>query len=138
MKSKRIILDTNLWISFLISKKFTDLDNLIKTEKVVLIFSNELLEEFIEVAKRPVIKKFFPKKDVEKLLDIFDQFADLIHVTSNLDLCRDEKDNFSLNLSVDGNADYLVTGDKDLLVLKKIKKTKILTYRELVEIIKWN
>ena len=136
MKSKRIILDTNLWISFLISKNYTALDNLIKTNKVVLIFSNELLEEFIEVVKRPKIKKYFAKKDVEELLDTFDQFADLINVTSQLDLCRDEKDNFLLNLSVDGNADYLVTGDKDLLILEKIKKTKILTYREFIEVIK--
>ena len=136
MKSKRIILDTNLWISFLISKKLTALDNLIKTEKVVLIFSEELLEEFTEVVKRPKIKKFFAKKDVEKLWETFDQFAELIEVTSKLNLCRDEKDNFLLNLSVDGNADYLVTGDKDLLVLKKIKKTKILTYREFIKIVK--
>lgn len=136
MKSKRIILDTNLWISFLISKNYAVLDNLIKTNKVVLIFSNELLEEFIEVVKRPKIKKFFGKKDVEELLDTFDQFADLINVNSQLDLCRDKKDNFLLNLSVDGNADYLVTGDKDLLILEKIKKTKILTYREFIEIMK--
>lgn len=51
---------------------------------------------------------------------------------STLNFCRDEKDNFLLNLAVDGNADYLITGDKDLLVLEKIEKTKILTYSEFV------
>jgi len=136
MKNKRIILDTNLWISFLISENFTELDELIKTKKVILVFSNELLEEFIEVVKRPKFKKFFSKKDVELLLDTFDQYADLINVTSQIDLCRDEKDNFLLNLSVDGKADYLVTGDKDLLVLEKVNKTRILTYRELIKIVK--
>ncbi|SKB53558.1 hypothetical protein SAMN05660776_1744 [Salegentibacter holothuriorum] len=112
-----------------------EIDQLIKTEKVVLIFSNELLEEFIEVVKRPKFKKIFAKKDIEKLLDIFDQFADLITVTSKLKICRDEKDDFLLNLAVDGSADYLVTGDKDSLILKKIDKTKILTYSELLEIL---
>jgi len=136
MKNKRIILDTNLWISFLISENFTELDELIKTKKVILVFSNELLEEFIEVVKRPKFKKFFSKKDVELLLDTFDHYADLINVTSQIDLCRDEKDNFLLNLSVDGKADYLVTGDKDLLVLEKVNKTRILTYRELIKIVK--
>ncbi|WP_079735223.1 putative toxin-antitoxin system toxin component, PIN family [Salegentibacter salegens] len=135
MKSKRIILDTNLWISFLISKNHMEIDQLIKTEKVVLIFSNELLEEFIEVVKRPKFKKFFAKKDVEKLLNMFDQFADLINITSKSKICRDEKDDFLLNLAIDGNADYLVTGDKDLLILKKVNKTKILTYSELLEIL---
>ena len=52
-----------------------------------------------------------------------------------MDICRDEKDNFLLNLSVDGKADYLVTGDKDLLVLEMINKTRILTYRELIKLV---
>ncbi len=136
MKGKRIILDTNLWISFLISKKYPDFDELIKWEEVTLIFSHELLEEFLEVAKRPKFKKFFSEKDVEKLLDVFDQFAELVDVSSTVDICRDEKDNFLLNLSIDGKADYLITGDKDLLVLKNIERTKIVTYRKMIESVK--
>lgn len=126
-------MDTNLWISFLISKDYTELDDLIQNKKIILVFSDELLEEFIDVVKRPKFEKFFSKKDIEKLLNTFDQYADLINVKSKIDICRDEKDNFLLNLSVDGKADYLVTGDNDLLILKEIKKTKILTYRELIE-----
>ncbi len=132
MKSKRAILDTNLWISFLISKKFKEIDDLIQSKKIVLVFSDELLEEFIEVARRPKFKKFFAKKDIEILLETFDQYADLIKVTSEMDICRDEKDNFLLNLAVDGKAEYLVTGDNDLLILGKIKNTKILTFPELI------
>ncbi len=133
MKNKRIILDTNLWISFLISKKFLELDKLIKKNKFVLVFSDESLEEFIEVVKRPKFKKLFPKRDVEKILEAFDQYGELVKVTSKTAFCRDAKDNFLLNLSVDGNVDYLVTGDNDLLVLKEIEKTEILTYRALLE-----
>ncbi len=132
MKSKRTILDTNLWISFLISENFTAIDDLIQNKKIVLVFSDELLEEFIEVINRPKFKKFFAKKDIEKLLETFDQYADLIKVTTEIEICRDPKDNFLLNLSVDAKADYLVTGDKDLLILEKINKTKILTYQELI------
>lgn len=62
MENKRIILDTNLWISFLITKNHKSVDDLIKVKKLVLIFSDELLEEFIEVVKRPKFKKFFLKK----------------------------------------------------------------------------
>lgn len=133
MKSKRVVLDTNLWISFLISKKFTEIDNLVQSKNITLIFSNESIEEFIEVVERPKFKKFFSKKDIEKLLDIFDQYAELIKVKSKIDICRDPKDNFLLNLAVDGKVDYLVTGDKDLLILEKIKKTEIITYRNLID-----
>jgi len=133
MKSKKVILDTNLWISFLISKNFKEIDSLVQTKDIKLLFSNESLEEFIEVVGRPKFKKFFSKKDIEKLLDIFDQYAELIKVKSKINICRDPKDNFLLNLAVDGKADYLVTGDKDLIVLEKIEKTQIITYRDLIE-----
>jgi len=133
MKNKKIILDTNLWISFLISKKFSQIDKLIENQRIILIFSNELLEEFIDVVSRPKFKKYFSKKDIEKILEYFDQFGKLAKVTSDIKICRDEKDNFLLNLSVDSKADYLITGDKDLLILENIENTKILTFSEFIE-----
>lgn len=51
----------------------------------------------------------------------------LLRFTSDVTICRDEKDNFLLALAKDSGADYLITGDKDLLILKTIEKTKILT-----------
>tara|TARA_Y100000815_G_C13245349_1_gene463395 strand:+ start:194 stop:607 length:414 start_codon:yes stop_codon:yes gene_type:complete len=133
LKSKRVILDTNLWISFLISNNFKAIDNLVKTGEITLIFSNELLEEFIDVVKRPKFKKFFSQKDIKALLELFDEYAELIEVSSDLDLCRDKKDNFLLNLSVDGTADFLITEDNDLLVINEIRNTKIITYSEFIE-----
>ncbi len=131
MKSKKVIIDTNLWISFLISKDFSFLDNYIETGKIELIFSEELFSEFISVAERPKFKKFFAETDVKHLMKIIGRFGILIRVSSETDLCRDKKDNFLLNLAIDSNADYLVTGDLDLLELEKIKKTKIITIQEL-------
>ena len=46
---------------------------------------------------------------------------------SNVNLCRDQKDNFLLSLSKDSQANYLITGDKDLLDLKTLENTKIIT-----------
>jgi uncharacterized protein len=128
MRNKKIILDTNLWISFLITKKFTQIDKLIESKKITLIFSDELIAEFIDVAKRPKFEKYFSKKDIEKILSYFDEFGKLIKVKSDIQLCRDAKDNFLLNLSVDSKADYLITGDNDLLVLEKIERTKIMNF----------
>ena len=133
MKNKKIILDTNLWISFLITKKFTQIDRLIESKKITLIFSDELIAEFVDVVNRPKFEKYFSKKDIEKILNYFDQFGKLIKVKSDIQLCRDEKDNFLLNLSVDSKADYLITGDNDLLVLDKIERTKIMNFTEFVK-----
>ena len=133
MKSKLVILDTNLWISFLITKDFGFLDKYISTKKAKLVFSEELIQEFVEVVTRPRFQKYFKETDIEHLLHIFDNFGIMIKVTSKIEQCRDHKDNFLLNLAVDSKADYLVTGDKDLLEIEKIITTDIVTIRQLMD-----
>ncbi|NLO03988.1 MAG: putative toxin-antitoxin system toxin component, PIN family [Bacteroidales bacterium] len=126
-----MIFDTNLWISFLITKDYSFLDKYIENGKARLFFSEELIQEFLTIAKRPKLQKYFTDKDIEHLPHTFDNFGILIKVTSQIKICRDYKDNFLLNLAVDSKADYLATGDKDLLEIKNIEKTKIITIREL-------
>ncbi|QTE24427.1 putative toxin-antitoxin system toxin component, PIN family [Polaribacter cellanae] len=86
--------------------------------KITLIFSNELIGEFVEVVSRPKFKKYFSKRDIEKLLGCFDEYGKLIKVESDVKICRDEKDNFLLNLSIDSKAKYLIIGDRDLSNLR--------------------
>lgn len=133
MKSRKIILDTNLWVSYLISEKFNSIDNLIENKKITLIFSDELISDFIEVVNRPKFRKYFSKTDIEKLLDYFDLYGKMIKVKSEVNICRDQKDNFLLNLSIDSKADFLITGDNDLLVLRKIERTKIMNFTDFLE-----
>jgi len=136
MQSKRVILDTNLWIYFLISGKLDDIDNYILKGNLKIIFSQELIEEFIEVASRPKFKKYFSFHDITNLLRLFEMYGEIIHVTSRFNICRDPKDNFLLDLAVDSQADYLVTGDNDLLVLQKVENTKIISIQELLTFLK--
>jgi putative PIN family toxin of toxin-antitoxin system len=123
----RIILDTNLWISFLISKDLSKLDEILFEKKAVLVFSKELLDEFLEVAKRPKFRRFFSKLDVENILETIDEYADFVIVKSKITNCRDPKDNFLLSLAKDGKADFLLTGDNDLLDIGVFEKTSIET-----------
>ena len=126
-KVSRIIIDTNLWISFLITKDFSKLDEIIFSRHGILVFSQELLDEFLEVAKRPKFRRFFSTSDIEEILETIDEYADFVKVQTKIEVCRDQKDNFLLSLSVDGNADFLLTGDKDLLDLIKFGETTIIT-----------
>ncbi|MEX0662462.1 MAG: putative toxin-antitoxin system toxin component, PIN family [Balneolaceae bacterium] len=126
----RLILDTNLWISFLISSNYEKLDELLFNQKCELLFSQELLEKFVTVAKRPKLRKYISRDELENILETIDEVAEFINVSSEIKECRDPKDNFLLSLVVDGKADYLLTGDKDLLVLKKIGDTEIKTISE--------
>src|SRR5690554_6477489 len=131
----RLILDTNLWISFLISSRFEKLDELLFHQKSKLLFSQELLEEFVTVSKRPKLRKYISRDELNDLLETIDEVAEFVNVTSEISECRDPKDNFLLSLAVDGKADYLLTGDKDLLVLNKISNTEIITISEFFDII---
>lgn len=85
--------------------------------------------------KRPKFQRFFSHKDIESLLEIIQDYSIFIDVKSNVKICRDEKDNFLLSLAKDSKADYLITGDKDLLVLETIDKTKILTITDFFKIV---
>lgn len=126
----RLIIDTNLWLSFLLTGDNSKLDSLLAGKSITLLFSQELIDEFIEVAQRPKFRKYFSVDDLEDVLTRVRTKAEFISVTAIADLCRDPKDNFLLALAQDGKATHLLTGDKDLLVLKKVGKTKILTIAE--------
>ena len=123
----RVVIDTNLWISFLISNHYIKLDKILSDKLLVLLYSQELIDEFIEVALRPKFKKYFTAEDLQALLISISDRAIFIEVSSSVSLCRDPKDNFLLALAKDGKATHLLTGDNDLLVLKTFGKTKILT-----------
>lgn len=126
VKKKRVIVDTNCWISYLIGKRLSLLTTLLCDEHIELILCEELLAEIEEVTKRPKFIKYFPKEEVASLLSFLRLKGYMIKPTSSLQLCRDEADNFLLNMAQDAKAHYLVTGDNDLLVLKKIGTCSIL------------
>lgn len=131
IKKTRIVLDTNILLSFLISKRHIQIDTLLKTEKVELVFSEELLHEFLEVINRPKFRNLLKQDDINELLGSLHGVSTVVKVTSSVKKCRDAKDNFLLALCKDSKANYLITGDDDLLVLKQFEKTRIIKYTEI-------
>ena len=132
-KPLKLIIDTNLWVSFIISRKQSLLDPFLFNEVARLLFSTELITEIQETIKKPGLKKYFGTNALEEMLSTFEPFIDLIQVESIVTVCRDPKDNFLLSLAKDGKADYLLTGDKDLIDLIKFGKTKIKTISAFID-----
>jgi putative PIN family toxin of toxin-antitoxin system len=93
------------------------------------------LNEFLSVVKRPKFRKFFEPEDIENLLEVIEDYAEFVDVKTSVSICRDMKDNFLLSLAIDSMADYLITGDKDLLELVNIDNTKILTMSQFLALI---
>ena len=130
LKIKRIIIDTNLWISFLITNDFNKLDHFLDSDKYQIVFSEELFNEFLEVLHREKFNRYFNDLNIKYLIEIINDKVLFVNVFSVVDVCRDVKDNFLLSLAMDGDVDYLITGDNDLLSLKHFQKTSIITIND--------
>jgi len=125
----RVVIDTNIWISFLIGKSLTGLTDAIIANRVQVLFSDDLFSELLEVLQRPKFKKYFSSAAIEQLLALLYEKIAWVNVVDEFTDCRDKKDNFLLNLSVSGHADYLITGDADLLVLNPFHGVEIVSYQ---------
>jgi uncharacterized protein len=132
-KPIRVIIDTNLWVSFLIGKQLSSLQPLLETGIVQPILAQQLLTEITLVTQRPKLRKYFPPEKVEALITLLTNIGQVIEIYSEVSVCRDPKDNYLLALAQDSQADYLLTGDQDLLIIETFGITKILTYQAFIQ-----
>ena len=132
-KPLKLVIDTNLWISFIISKKLNQLEPILLTENCRILFSMELIEELEATIKKPKLQKYFSEDALEEMLTIFDPCIDLIKIKSKIEICRDPKDDFLLALAKDGKANLLLTGDNDLLEIGKFGITSIIKIADFIK-----
>lgn len=74
----RAIIDTNLWVSFLIGKTFGKLKYLLIQGVITPIFSPQLLDELTTVTQRPKLQKYFQPDKVQELLLFLNEISDII------------------------------------------------------------
>lgn len=123
----KVIFDTNIWISFLIGKQLSSLKNYISAGQIQIVITSQLLKEIENVTDRVHLRKYFPKESVFELIDLLQAIAINVEAKQKHTLERDIKDSFLLDLIDTSKADYLVTGDKDLLELKRFMSAEILS-----------
>lgn len=109
------------------------LSSLIEHEQLIFLWSEELVEELIRVSQRDKFRKYIPIDQLNSFLGQLQSKSELVNVQSAVKLCRDPADDFLLSLAKDGTADFLITGDKDLLALSQIFSTQILTLSTFIE-----
>lgn len=127
VKKLRIILDTNWYISATISKNSRRIIyNLLNNNRVVVLFSEELLVEYQSVIGRDKFKKIVSVRQALRFMNLMIPKLENIIIKTTIQGSRDVNDNYLLSLSVDGKADYLITGDNDLLILENIENTRII------------
>ncbi len=85
------------------------------------------------LTKPKLAKHFKNNHALDEMMIAFEPFIEFISVKSKVDVCRDKNDNFLLALAKDGKANFLITGDKDLLILENFYKAKILTINDFLK-----
>jgi putative PIN family toxin of toxin-antitoxin system len=133
----KIVLDTNVLISALIkSGKPRGLILKIAEEKVQVILSKEILKEFIEVTDDPRIKKYVQEDTKIRFLKAIGSISSVVRVKSKFKVLKeDPDDDIVLRTAHDGKADYIISGDRHLLSLKRFKKIKIVTVAQMLDLL---
>ncbi|MDQ3750066.1 MAG: putative toxin-antitoxin system toxin component, PIN family [Acidobacteriota bacterium] len=98
-----------------------------------VLVSVPVLLELADVLNREKFDKYVTHDERMRFMVSFLKVAEMIEIDKTITVCRDSKDDKLLELAVSGNADFLVTGDKDLLVLNPFRGVEIITPREFLD-----
>ena len=134
----RIVLDTVVFVRALINPGGL-WGSLIfgHTLRYRLIVSEHVVSEVVEVLERAdIVRKFAPRSgmDYSRVLDILGA-AEVVALHELPAVSRDPKDDKFLATARAAQADYLVSEDRDLLVLGEDEGTRIVTARDFLEIL---
>lgn len=130
-KPIKIIIDTNLWISFLIGMKTSSaIKNILTNSNMVIAMTEILQSEIMAVASRPKFARHFAPEACERLLTFLRSSSENYPLSEIPKRCRDPKDDYLLELARVADADFLITGDKDLIEMHQMGRCQILTLDE--------
>ena len=117
----RAVVDTNILIRALIKPQGTvgPVLTRLRDGDYTLLYAEPLLDELMAKLALPRIrdKYHLADDDVETVLALILLRGESVMPQRRITACRDPKDNVVLEVAVAGEADYIVTGDNDLLVL---------------------
>ena len=100
-----------------------------------LVTSETLLGELTEVLSRPEWLRTLDATECRELLAIIREAGTFVTPTHRITACRDPEDNALLECAIAGRADYLVTGDLDLLALHPFRGIHILRPAEFLRLL---
>jgi putative PIN family toxin of toxin-antitoxin system len=128
MNKSRIVIDTNVFISALLIKKSVPFQ-VVSTafEQGIILYSNPTFNELKQVVFRRKFDRYLTSEERNIFLFKFANESESVEIKEEIKACRDAKDDKFLELAVNGNADLIITGDIDLLVLNPFREIEIIT-----------
>lgn len=131
----RVVVDTNVLVSALIKKgkPLTLVQRLL--DKHTVILSSQMLAELADVLSRD--KFTITNAQIDLFISLLLRKSTVTSVSGNLKvILKDPDDNIVLLTAVNGKANYIVSGDKHLLTLRKYEGIEIVTISQMLEILR--
>ena len=129
----KVVIDANIIISSLWGGKPYDIIRKWAEGNIIMVVSREIMDEYMEVFKRFNLSE----NEMEELAVLLanPRHTVLVNTKSKISLIKDDpKDNKFLECAVDGNADYIISGDKHLLNCADFKHCRILRAANFLEL----
>ena len=128
------MIDTNVLASSILIKKSSSDFVLKKARSLgILLFSEATFQELQTTLSRSKFDRYVSLQVRSEFIFRLRLESELVDIVERVDLCRDEKDNKFLEVAINGKAEYLITGDNDLLVLRPFQDVKIMTINEFLD-----
>ncbi len=138
----RVLTDTSVFISYLLRPHPDSFGSLLLNEivsgNITLLITEDLLDEITQTVRRkPHLIDNIGERNLMQFISLLRTLAEMIAQTAHdiPNLTRDRNDDYLVFYAIIGEADYLVSVDKDLLVLKQVQDVKIVhtgTFREIL------
>jgi putative PIN family toxin of toxin-antitoxin system len=128
----RVVFDTNIFVSALVipgSQAEKAVLRIIEGTDVLLL-SKEILDELLSILSTKFSRD---KEEISRVAVILSEMAEWVETSEEINVLRDEPDNRILECAFSGDADIIVTGDKELLRLKRYKETEIISLKKYLE-----
>jgi putative PIN family toxin of toxin-antitoxin system len=130
----KVILDSNIWISFLIGHHTGLIQRILNDTRFDVIICGELLKELHDVCSRSKIRSHVRDEELFDFFRIIYSYARMVDIKEKASFdIRDPKDLYLLSLAESSEATYIVSGDADILDVKQFGKTTMLSLSEFKE-----
>jgi putative PIN family toxin of toxin-antitoxin system len=128
MTSKRVVFDTNVLISALLFENSTPARAFFAALRHdSILVSLDTLQELQTVIKRKKFDKYVTIEERDTFITLLTTSALLVEITESIRASQDSKDDKFLEVAINGQASYIVTGDPDLLVLHPFRNVNVVS-----------
>ena len=130
----RVVLDTNALVSRLLLPHSVPARAVHKAAREAdILMSEATLSELAEVLSREKFDAYVSVEDRQTFIRLLGRIVEMIPEGHMVQACRDPRDNKFLEVAVNGEADVIVSGDEDLLILHPFRGIAIVTPQIYVE-----